>query len=297
MTKKIKLITASTLILIALGVIYFVFIDVEKFEVIAHTEEKHLEIGDEVIGRSAIIYDLNAEKVIAGKNISTPVPIASITKLAAAAVAYELLNSEDVTQITNEDLKVTANTPLQIGEQWETLDLLEFSLITSSNIGIHAVGRTVEQKTGRPLVDLMNEFAKEQGLVQTHFINATGLDAHIGLSGSESSAIDIVHIMGFVLEKAPALAYATTRKRKDFFSFGGSKYTAVNTNYDIESYPNALLSKTGFTTIAGGTLAVVVEIKKRPVVIITLQSTKEGRFFDVRELANIAYSLIESAKE
>ena len=174
--------------------------------------------------------------------------------------------------------------------------MLEFSLITSSNIGIHAVGRTVEQKTGRSLVDLMNEFAKEQGLVQTHFINSTGLDAHTGLSGSESSAIDIVQIISSVLSNAPDLASATTRKSKDFFVFGGANHKAVNTNHDIGFYPNALLSKTGFTTIAGGTLAVVVEIEKRPIVIVALQSTKDGRFFDVRELTKIAYSLTEDEK-
>ena len=148
-----------------------------------------------------------------------------------------------------------ANTPLRLGDVWQTIRLLEYSLITSSNRGISAVGRTIEEKTGESLVDLMNEFAKKEGLVQTHFLNSTGLDAHAALAGSESSALDLAKVAEIIVTTRSDLAEKTVRKSGVFYSNDGVRYEAENTNILIGTIPDRiLLSKTGYTHIAGGPL-------------------------------------------
>ena len=158
------------------------------------------------------VYNITKREVVAGKNITKLKSIASITKLTAALLAYPRINETDVTVLDSVDFVYEANTPLRLGDVWQTIRLLEYSLITSSNRGISAVGRTIEEKTGESLVDLMNEFAKKEGLVQTHFLNSTGLDAHAALAGSESSALDLAKVAEIIVTTRSDLAEKTVRK-------------------------------------------------------------------------------------
>ena len=132
------------------------------------------------------------------------------------------MSDVDSTTLIADDFKVTANTPLRLGDSWSTRGLLEYSLITSSNRGIQAVARTIEEKTGSSLVDLMHSFIHKNALVQTHFINPTGLDTHSALAGSESSALDLARIAGIIIEQREELAKWTTQEKKKFYSQKGN---------------------------------------------------------------------------
>jgi D-alanyl-D-alanine carboxypeptidase len=58
-----------------------------------------------------------------------------------------------------------------------------------------------------------------------------------------------------------------------------------NTNQGVVQVPGALLSKTGFTDLAGGNLVVVFDAgMAHPVAVVVLGSTVEGRFTDVKRL-------------
>jgi D-alanyl-D-alanine carboxypeptidase len=62
----------------------------------------------------------------------------------------------------------------------------------------------------------------------------------------------------------------------------------VNTNVSINQISGLLASKTGFTNLAGGNLAVVFDAGfMHPVVIVVLGSTVDGRFSDVVNLEKI----------
>ena len=266
----------------------------KDFEIVEEKETLNYKITDEVEGEVAIIFDIKRNKIIAEKNADEPVSIASITKLTSALVASEYINFNDVIEIKETDTDLSAHTPLKVGDRFQAKKLLEYSLITSSNIGMTAIGRKIEEKVGIKFVDLMNIFADDENLVQTHYVNPTGLDAHGGLSGSMSSAVDIAKIMRIFYRDNPELAFHSTRTKADFYTLDGREYEAQNTNklLSTSSY-KFLLSKTGFTDRAGGTLATIVEIKEDPYVIIVLKSTKENRFSDTLALIRLTSSLIE----
>ena len=251
--------------------------------------DRYMILDSEVTAVSAIIFSLSDDQILYGKNIDTLLPIASIAKLLSGLVAYEYLHNSDVTEITTADLAITGHTPLSVGDFWNAKDLLEYSLITSSNRGIHALARMIEKKTGNNFTQLMNEKAEEIGLNVSYFVNPTGLDVHENISGSESSVRDIVILMKAFLEEAPELAEVTTLPLKNFYTASGKEYIAVNTNKKIDAGYTFLLSKTGFTTIAGGGLAVVANIgKQQDIAIAVLGSTALGRFDDVETLISIA---------
>ena len=257
----------------------------EEFIVIPRQHEQHHIITDEVLGSAAIIYDIDQGRVIAGKNEIIPTSMASITKLTAALLAYPRLDDSDVTVIDSDDFALAPNTQLRLGDEWRTTDLLEYSLITSSNRGMNAVGRTIEKKTGISLVDLMNAFVREYGLVQTHFVNPTGLDAHDTLAGSESSALDLARIASIIVTTQPELALQTVIKSGVFYSRDSVRYEAENTNELIGDLPDILLlSKTGYTDIAGGALTMAIERNGRRIAFVVLGSTRDGRFDDMKAL-------------
>ncbi|MDE0243521.1 MAG: hypothetical protein OYG31_02310 [Candidatus Kaiserbacteria bacterium] len=268
---------------------------VDDFSVYEYQPEQYTSITNEVVATSAVIYDIDANRILAGKNPMTPTSIASITKLTAALIAVRKINDFDTTTVTEEDLSVLQITPIKPGDRWRTLDLIRYALMTSSNGGISAVARTVEEKVGTPLVDLMNTFAREHGLVQTHFVNVTGLDAHGTLAGSESSARDLAAIASILIRNEPELANATARSERLFYTLDGREYRAENTNELLGNLPHpVLLSKTGFTNIAGGTLLMVLEIQGRRIAFVVLNSTKEERFIDMQTLFQLYRSMLLS---
>ena len=72
---------------------------------------------------------------------------------------------------------------------------------------------------------------------------------------------------------------------------GNTLIQAINTNQDIEYINGARMSKTGLTDYAGGNLGIVYDIYMgRPLVLIVLGSTKEGRFQDIEILKNSIYT-------
>ena len=273
-------------------------INKKEFVVKPHQEQVYHTITDEVEASAAIIYNITGDKILAGKNPTEPKSIASLTKLTAALIAFPKLSEEDITVINSEDFNLFATTPIKLGDKWKTRDLLKYSLITSSNRGINAVGRTIEEKTGKSLVEMMNDFVRANNLVQTHFVNPTGLDAHSTLSGSESSAFDLAKIAAIVVKRNGELAQATTKKEEIFYSLDKTRYKAKNTNKLIGVIPEkVVLSKTGFTHIAGGALVMVIEHEDKKIVLIVLDSTRTGRFDDMKKLLDIYKELHTPAEQ
>ena len=277
--------------LLALAVVLFVFVPLsllftkEEFEVLPYRPATYFLITDEVYAEAAVIYDISTATVIAGKEVSQPKSIASITKLITALLAYPRLDEGDETVLDSSDFALTPNTSLSLGDRWNTLQLLEYALITSSNRGIHAIQRTVEKKTDESLISLMNTFARENNLTQTHFVNATGLDRHATLSGSESSALNLATLAGILVTEFPDLALLTTRASGVFYSLTAKRYSAKNTNSLIATVSNPLLlSKTGYTDLAGGALIMVLEYDGRAIAFVILGSTKTKRFEDMQSL-------------
>ena len=270
----------------------------EEFVVTPHEEESYHVITEEIVGSAAVIYDVSRDKVLAVKNHENLYPIASITKLIAALAVYPYLNEDDITILQSSDFDVAPNTGLRLGDRWRTIDLLSFSLVTSSNRGIRAIGRTFEEKVGVQLIDQMNQFARENSLLRTHFINPTGLDAHEKLAGSESSALDIAKIAGIIVNSQHEFAKQTVQEKSIFYSLGGTRYEAKNTNKILGSVSdNVLLSKTGFTDIAGGSLVMVFERRGTILAFVVLGSTRTGRFDDMEYLLNLEEELTASATE
>ncbi len=241
--------------------------------------------------KSAEVYDVRQGKVLFQKDAFAQQPLASLTKLMSALTAYELIPDYLLVRIDLSDIKEQGDSGLFPNEEWSLRNLVDFSLITSSNDGIRAVatlgGQQISGTSTVPdelFVARMNENAKKLGLNDTHFTNQSGLDISSTTAGAYGSARDIVHLVDHILKTNPHLLEATAYVKTTIPSKEAS-HDALNTNKAIGDIPFVLASKTGYTDLSGGNVVVAFNAGlNHPIIISVLGSSYDGRFGDLEAL-------------
>lgn len=245
--------------------------------------------------KAAFVWDVNKQEIIYARNEEAQLPLASLTKLMTALVAYEILPESTVVTITKDSLASEGDSGLFIGEQWRVEDLLGLTLLGSSNDGARAIASVAGSfknnipkqgaKNRETFVHLMNEKAKEIGLTQTYFLNETGLDTYNYASGGYGSARDMSILLEYITENARTVTDVTRYDVFEFLSLNNINHIITNTNKAVGSIPGLIASKTGFTDLAGGNLVVSFDAGiNHPIIISVLGSTLSGRFRDVQKL-------------
>lgn len=262
----------------------------------------------EIKAESAIVWDIKNQKVIYGKNSNQPKPLASITKLMAAVTALENVPQNTTITIDAKSLEQEGDSYLTVGSKWLLKDLIDFSLIESSNDGIVAIASAVgaiyegfpsNRDAGRvSFINSMNEKAREIGLSNTSFSNESGLDIYQETDvGALGSAEDVAKLFSYILEEHPGLLEATSYSNISVNSLDGKRYIAQNTNSALSKIPALIGSKTGYTEISGGNLGVIIDPGiNYPIAIVVLGSTFEDRFEDVLKLSSATLNYFQNAR-
>jgi D-alanyl-D-alanine carboxypeptidase (penicillin-binding protein 5/6) len=245
--------------------------------------------------RSAIVKEVSTGKIIFEKNPDEVLPLASITKIASAVTALDIMEENDLVQIHNSDLVSGNDSNFVIGSYFRLQDMSDVSLVSSSNGATQAIAYAGGLKlSGNPedalstFVARMNAVASRIGMERTTFNNPTGLDENNETTASAlGTARDISRLFEYVVKNEPQILEATREDYVVIKSREGYEHKVVNTNQIVGELPNIVGSKTGYTDLAGGNLAVVIDPGlNTPVVIVVLGSSKEGRFKDVERLSN-----------
>lgn len=238
-----------------------------------------------LIGQSAIVYDLTNGQTLYSQNADRQLPLASLTKLLTTYAGFEALGPAAQVTISSSSLAVEGESGLMEGETFAFSDLARFSLVGSSNDGAEAIAEAVAARRGQTERDALSAAASSAGLTKTYAVNGSGLDVSTITSGGYGSARDMAILAGALLKKAPAIADATTEPAVFVRSIAGTPHSLPNTNQGAITVPGILLSKTGYTDLAGGNLVVVFDVGiGHPVAVAVLGSTRDGRFADVDRL-------------
>lgn len=236
-------------------------------------------------GKAAIVYDLSTNTVLFEKSGRSQLPLASLTKLLTIYAAADALAKNTTVTISDTALLSEGESGFTAGEQFAFEDLARLALVSSSNDATAAIAETAAAKHAVSGKNLLAGAVAAVGLAQTYALNGTGLDESTSVSGGYGSAYDVARLAGALLTKAPDIAAATISSNITIRSNEGVAHTLPNTNPDVVHVPNLLLSKTGFTDLAGGNLAIVYDAGiGHPVAIVVLGSSREGRFSDVNSL-------------
>lgn len=247
--------------------------------------------------KSAYVFDASHDVSLYTREPDAQLPLASITKVMLALAVSDVLTMDETVVISREAV-ARGGGGLTYGETWRVRELLDFMLITSSNVAAEALREAAEPRLlerypaaseGQATLAHMNMLARELGMRSTFFLNPTGLDESTTQAGAYGSARDIGTLFAYILRAKRDLFAGTARPEAVLGPVNMPKREVSNTNTALADIPHLFMGKTGFTDLAGGNLAVAFDASEgRPIVIVVLGSSPEGRFTDVRTLTEAA---------
>ena len=260
-----------------------------KLSRVANTELAQAEVltnyfeGIELDSNAAFVWDVKKKKALFAKNEEMQLPLASITKLMTVAVVSEYISLNETLVVSEQSLFAEGDSGLLAHEKWNVKDLIDFTLMVSSNDGASALANAAgaieiirsgdrSESPQKTFIEEMNRLAKEIGLTQTYFLNETGLDSTEATSGGYGSARDAALLMNYVVTLNPELIDSTVYKSREISSLSNFIHTATNTNQSIGDVPGLIASKTGFTDLAGGNLVIAFDAGiNRPIIVSVLR--------------------------
>lgn len=254
---------------------------------------------------SVLIVNADSGQKIYGKDVEKVMPLASIVKVMTAIVAIENIEEFETITIPKEALRLVGDNGLLVNEKWGRDELLRFTLVTSSNDATRAISMHIGQKIGaqteedsvKIFVDLMNQKAKDLGLINTFFLNESGLDMPDGKNGGYGNAEEVSRLFKYAIQKYPDIFAPTSLMSQIFESRSGVSHTAINTNPNVGKVLGISASKTGFTNISGGNLIIsFVSPLNETILVSVLGSTFADRFTDIERLSSTTLKIINEVQ-
>jgi D-alanyl-D-alanine carboxypeptidase len=227
-----------------------------------------------VSARSYVVEDLSTGEILASRESQVRWPLASITKLMAAAVALERIPIDAPVLVVPVPGGNPSSPGIPVGSTFTMKDVLDVMLVASSNEAAESLAAHVGRDE---FIAAMNAKAVEWGMTKTIFQDASGLSA-----GNQSTAREVVLLAAKVREFYPQVFAATARGSVTVHAASSSMpYTAYATHQLVRD-PGFLGGKTGYTDEARGNLLSLFRIGGRDVAFVVLGS--EQRFADTRGL-------------
>ena len=242
--------------------------------------------GLDIDAQSAISIQTNLKQreVLFNKNGDRKLLIASISKLITALIILENIELSEKIEISKgaQDLGGDIE-PLKEAEVFFAKDLLYAMIIGSNN----AAAQSFSESIGKDrFIKLMNEKAEELGLLDTSFLNPTGL----GLDNF-STAEDLAKLAEYLLKERPSVFSITTMPEFDLYTADGKTiHEIINTN-DLLREPSDFRKrivggKTGFTRQAGQGLLLAIESKDGQSFLISVVLGSKNRIEETKKIIN-----------
>lgn len=221
-----------------------------------------------ILADSVIVYDEKSKKTLFEKNPNQAQGIASLTKLLTALVVYDILDlNEPLTVSSGDQLAVTPNLSLKIGDSIKTLDLFNAMLIGSCNDAALMLANHASGKAGIPFEILMNKKAQSLGMASSHFSNPMGFDS----TGNFSTAND-VKLLVEETQKYGVFSFEGREKSYTFTSDQGTNYKTISSNKLISLDAEIANIKTGFTNQSRGSMITRITHAGHSIVVIVIGS-------------------------
>lgn len=252
-----------------------------------------------------VLYDLNADRTLYGKQADERCYPASMTKLLTAIVTIENAPADTVFTVGDEIRLIDPDSSvayLRIGQRLDLQTLLEAMLLPSGNDASYVaavnVGRILAGNSGlsaREAVTVfcnkMNEKAKALGADHSHFANPDGIHS----DNHYTTAADMLLIAKSAYQQPLIAAAAKQESVTRTFLSGETGATWYNTNYLLRTdnrhhYDYATGLKTGHTDKAGYCLTATAEKGGVRLMAVLLGSgTSDGRFDDAIGLFDVCF--------
>ena len=222
----------------------------------------------EIVGKSAILVEINSGDILYELNSKEKKPIASLVKIMTAVVALKHKNLDDKVYISKDAASIGENSMLLSAGEVFTLENLLYGLVLhSGNDAAYAIAEEVAGNSDR-FVEWMNIKAKELGMNDTKFTDPSGLD-----DATYSTPIDLIKLTRYALKNPNFRKIASTVEYEIYGSEEHKYIYLYNQTNLLTTYPGVAGIKTGFTEEAGLSLVTYAENGGREVVGVVLNST------------------------
>ena len=242
-----------------------------------------------VEAKAALLMEKETGQVLFAKEEHQRLEPASVTKIMTLLLTMEAISrgelryEDTVTVSKNAASMGGSQVYLSEGEQITVEELLKAVCVSSGNDAAVALAEQVSGVT-ELFVQQMNNRAKELGMVDTCFLNPTGLPAE----GHVTSAYDIALMSRELILHHPDLRRFTTIWMD---TIRGGEFGLSNTNKLIRFYEGATGLKTGSTDAAGYCISATAERSGMELIAVVLGGeTSQQRFEDAKTLLNYGFS-------
>ncbi|HCS75693.1 MAG TPA: D-alanyl-D-alanine carboxypeptidase [Clostridiales bacterium] len=243
--------------------------------------------------KSAILMDYETGTFLYEKNPHEKLPVASLTKIMTILLVLEAIDDgklslDDKVQISEYASSMGGSQVfLHEGEVISVDSLLKAVVVASGNDASVALGEKIAG-TNEVFVSRMNERARELGMTNTRFANATGLPA----DNHYSTAMD-VSLMSRELLKHP-LFYCWSTIWVETLEESRNKTELANTNRLVRFYDGADGIKTGSTQEAGYCLSATAKRGNMRLLSIVLNApTTKIRFSESTKMMDYGFANFE----
>lgn len=224
--------------------------------------------------KAALAMEMESGHILFEQLKNQQVPIASLTKLMAAAIAMDSYNMAQKTTVSARAMAVEGEQgQLRLGEEMTVSGLLRIMLIESSNRAAQALSEIMGHND---FVERMNHKAAAIGLSQTHFTGVTGLNP-----STQSTAYDVAKLSSYMFENYPLFREIIALPEYSLYMDGQFHHTLINTNKLLGQY-GIVGGKTGWTDEAQGCMMAIQKNGGRHIIYVVLGM--EDRFLEVKKL-------------
>ena len=218
---------------------------------------------------SYILMDGVTGRVLLSKDMNSKRLIASITKIMTSIIAIESGKVEDTVTIDDSILKAYGSgIYIEVGEEIKLKDLLYGLMLRSGNDAALAIANYIAGSEEN-FVNLMNAKAKELGMKNTLFYNASGLPTP---HGNYSSCYDMALLTRYVMKNKLYREIVSTKEYKAATNY---KTYVWNNKNKLLRYNYITGGKTGYTEESGRTLVSSATIDGMNLIAVTIRDSDD----------------------
>ncbi len=238
--------------------------------------------GPETRAKAALVLDENNLKILYERNSTSPMPMASITKLMTALVVVEAMQDmKQILEISTDDIDHIKGTSsrLKIGTRLTRGEMLHLALMSSENRAASALGRYYPGGK-EAFINAMNLKAAILGMTNTHYVDSNGLSPQNVSCARDLAKLVMATAEYPLIRKYSTAEYHTVYDGEKNLSYGSTNRLTHSSNWKIQ------VQKTGYIREAGKCLVMKTTIDSRPIVMVLLNvnGPKGAHFVDAQHI-------------
>ncbi len=241
-----------------------------------------------VSARSAVLMEADSGGVLYEKEANVALPMASTTKIMTALVALEQAPADTLITVDAAAVGTEGSSVYLVeGEQLLLEQLLYALLLESANDAAVAIAIGVSGSV-EAFASLMNQKAKDMGLVNTRFQNPHGLDSE----EHYTTAYELALIARQALENELLATIVATKKTTIPHAGTEGVRLLVNHNKMLRLYDGCIGVKTGYTQRSGRCLVSAAERDGVRLIAVTIDAPSDWN--DHTRMLDHGFSLYRS---